>query len=225
VPNWQQHVRERLGALGIAPQLEEEVVVELAGHLEDRRTSAVNNGMTEPEAIAMALEEVPDWVALNQEVSAAKKENPMSVHTKNLVLPGVTMLIGAAILLLALVRLVPPITWVEPKAPVVIFVLWLLSYGVMGALGAYWSRREGGNTATRFLAGVFPLAMHLGIFLCVIFATVVSVARNPEHHLSGFLARAVLSFVVAPGVALAIGTLPFLRDRFSTGPVPVTGSR
>ncbi|MBI3664554.1 MAG: hypothetical protein HY234_16075 [Acidobacteria bacterium] len=136
----------------------------------------------------------------------------MSVHTKNLVLLGMTMLISAAILLLALLRQVPPVAWVHPKAPMLFFIPWLLSYCVLGALGAYWSRREGGNTATRFLSGVFPVAMHLAIFLCVIVAAVTGASRNPEHLLPSFLVRAGLSFVVVPGIALAIGTLPFLRN-------------
>jgi hypothetical protein len=212
VPDWLQLVRERLGALGIGVQREEEVVAELAGYLEDAYEGRLKRGATPERALACAFSEVANWARFRKEIRrAASEEGSMSVHTKNLVLPGITMLISAASLLLAILWLVPPAVWADRRAPVLFFALWLLSYCVMGALGAYWSRREGGNTATRFLSGVFPLAMHLGIVLCVIFATAVGASRSPEHHEADFMLRAGLTFVVAPGVALAIGTLPFLR--------------
>lgn len=216
MPDWNQLVRERLGVLGIAPQLEEEVVAELAGHLEDRCTSAVNRGMTEPEAVA--LEEVPDWVALNKEIIAAKKEEPMNERTKILWLPGLTMAFCSAVLLPAMSRLVPPAVWADRRAPVLLFALWVLSYVVIGALGAYWSRRAGASIAVRFLSGVFPVGLHLAILISGIVVTSLQAApRFPEHLQLSFLWRAGIVWVVIPGVALALGTLPFLRNHSREG--------
>lgn len=218
---WQQMVRERLGTLGIAPQLEEEVVAELASHLEDRCTSAVNKGMTEPAAIAKALEEVPDWIALNHEILAAKKEEPMNERTRILWLPGMTMLISAFILMSAValvvgdeddvVRLRDALT--HPSAAMFIFAAWLVMYGVFGAVGAHWSRRAGGSATTRLLAGIFPIALHLVIFVAVFTATSLQVSpRTPEWLVPSFLLRVFLTFILLPGIAMAVGALPFLRN-------------
>ncbi|MCL4523934.1 MAG: hypothetical protein M1453_12525 [Acidobacteria bacterium] len=212
MPDFRQLVRERLGALGLAPQLEAEVVAELAAHLDDRFAAGVRSGMTEPEAVAMALDEVPDWVALNQEISAAKKDGPMNERTRSLWLPGMTMMITAAILMSAALRFVPPVAWLHPNAPLFFLATWLPVYGAFGALGAYWSRRAGGGKMIRFLAGVFPVALHLAIFICVVIAAnLQNYSRTPEYQHLGFQLRVFLSFVVVPGIALAAGSLPFMR--------------
>jgi hypothetical protein len=123
------------------------------------------------------------------------------------------MLFCSFILLLAMTRLVPPAIWVNPKAPVLLMAPWLLSYVVFGALGAWWSRRAGGSTATRFFSGMFPFALHLAVFLLpAILAIASNVSRLGEHDQVSFLLRIGLGWVVIPGAALAIGTVPFLRD-------------
>ncbi len=137
----------------------------------------------------------------------------MSPTAKTLWVPGVSVLFCSSTLLLAMTRLVPPATWVDPKAPVLLLAPWLLSYLVFGALGAWWSRRAGGSRAARFFSGMFPLALHLAVFfLPIIVAMASDVPRFPEHLQLSFLLRAGLGWVVIPGFALAIGTVPFLRD-------------
>ena len=212
MPDWQRMVRERLDELRIAPQLQEEVVSELASHLEDIRVTALRNGMSEPEAVAKALEEVPDWTALNQEIAAAK-EGPMKERTLQLWLPGMTMLTGAAIFQVLLLKVIPPASWVQPNAPLVLGCFWLLMYVAFGALGAYWSRRAGGDSSMRMLAGAFPGALHLAIFICVILASYLPQARSSEYLQFNFQLKVFFSFVVVPGIALVAGTLPFLRER------------
>ena len=206
-------MRQRLGALGLSPVCEEDVVAELAGHLEDFRVTAIRSGMTEPEAVAKALEEVPDWVVLNQEISAAKKEEPMNERTKMVWMPGMTILISASILMSAVLRLVPPAAWTHPNARLLFLASWLPVYGAFGALGACWSRRAGGSIPARLLAGIFPVALHLAIFMCVIIATsLLDSPRTPEYLLPSFQLQVFLAFVVLPGIALAAGALPFLRN-------------
>ena len=140
----------------------------------------------------------------------------MSPTAKTLWVPGVGMLLCSFILLLAMTRLLPPKTWVDPRASVLLMAPWLLSYLAFGALGAGWSRRAGGSRVVRFISGTFPLALHLAVFsLPIIVAVVSDVPRFPEHLQLGFLLRAGLGWVVVPGVALAIGTVPFLRDAAS----------
>jgi nitrate/nitrite transporter NarK len=84
----------------------------------------------------------------------------------------------------------------------------LLSYLAFGALGASLSRRAGGGIAARLAAGIFPLALHVSVFVTVVVAAMLGDRRNQL--------RAALIFIVIPGVALAVGTLPFLRDGAKT---------
>ena len=206
-------VRELLGDLGIAPLLEEEVVAELAGHLEDVRVTSLRSGRPEAEAVAKALEEVPNWVALNQEISAAKG-GPMRERTMQLWLPGLAMLISSAVLQMLLLKMIPPTSWVQPKVPLLIGGSWLLVYLAIGALGANWSRQAGGDIITRFLAGIFPVALHLAIFISVLIAmSLQDIPRSPEYLQVSFQLKVFVSFVVLPGIAHAAGTLPFLSNR------------
>lgn len=222
MPDWQKLVEERLGQLKLSPVCEREVVAELAGHLEERR-AALRQGTSDSEAVALVLEEVPDWAALNAEISATRREEDcMTEHTKTIVIPGMTMLILASILGFLALNLIPPATWVAPNAPVVAPAIWLGAYCVLGALGAYWSRRVGGNVRARFFSGVFPVALHAVIFGCVFVATVFGYARaDTGESLLNASARIIVGFVVIPGVALAVGALPFLRDgKHRTAPLP-----
>lgn len=215
MPDWRAIVRERLGALGLGPEREQEIRAELAEHLEDAYQDALRRGLSPEAAMACAHEQVPDWHRLARKIRRARQEeDDMSPTAKTLWLPGTTMLVFSALLLLAITRLVPPINWIDPRGRVLLLTSWLLSYLAFGALGAYWSRRAGGSVTTRFLSGTFPVALHLvTLVLPVIVSLLGSGApRFPEHlHLEWLLRTAIL-WVVIPGVALAIGTLPFLRD-------------
>ena len=214
MPDWREYVRARVGRLGLDAAREEEIRAELAEHLEDAYQDALQCGLSPEAAIACAHEQVPDWKCLAQGIRrAGQEEDTMSHTSKTLWLPGMSVLIFSAVLLLVMPRLVPPTAWVGPKPPVHLLATWLFSYLVFGALGAYWSRRAGGSIAARFLSGTFPLALHLTIFILPIAVAMASDAPAHAEHLQlGWLLRTSIGWVVIPGVALAIGTLPFLRD-------------
>jgi len=221
VPDFQQLVRARLGTLGISPALEDEVIAELAGHLEDVRATALRSGKSEVEAMDLALEPVPSWVALAREISAAKKEGPMNERTRSLWLPGMTMLISAFFLMSAVARAVGDEDDVvrlrgamtDSGGALFIFAAWLVMYGVFGAVGAHWSRRAGGNARTRLVAGLFPIALHVAIVVAVFTATSLQYSpRTPEWLVPSSLLRVFLTFILAPAIALALGALPFLRN-------------
>ena len=150
----------------------------------------------------------------------------MRERTLQLWLPGMAMLISGFILMLAVAWLVPPTAWTQPGTPPVFYTSFLVMYAVLGGLGANWSRRAGGSTTARSLAGVFPVALHLVIFICVLTATYLQhPPRTPEYLQFGFAIRVFLSFVLIPGIALALGALPFLRNIAARGPVPAAESR
>ena len=211
MPDWRQYLRARLGPLGLRHEREEEILTELAEHLEDLCAAKAERAIL-PQNRVEPIEGGTDWTLLAREIRHAEEET-MSPTAKTLWVPGVSMLFCSFILLLAMTRLVPPAIWVNPKAPVLLMAPWLLSYLVFGALGAWWSRRAGGSTATRFFSGMFPLALHLAVFLLpAILAIASNVSRLGEHDQVSFLLRIGLGWVVIPGAALAIGTVPFLRD-------------
>ena len=142
----------------------------------------------------------------------------MNDRTKMLWVPGMTMLISAAILMSVTLRLMPTY-WITPQTPVFIGVFWLLLYVALGAVGAQWSRRAGGDVTTRVLAGIFPLALHVVIFMCVFVATALqSHPRTPEWKDPGFLLKVVFMFIVLPAIALSLGTVPFLRKPRESAP-------
>lgn len=201
--NWAAIVRTRLNALGLAAEREAEIHAELAGHLEEAYADARRRGLTDADAAAHALKRVPDWTQLAQAIRRAdQKEGPMSRYAKTLWLPGMAGLAGAAALIVGVTPLVPSSLWLDPRTSVraLMIAVVLVSYLAFGALGASWSRRAGGGLPARFLAGIFPLALHVAIVITTIVAGV-----NFQ------LGRVALVFIAIPGIALTVGALPFLR--------------
>ena len=217
MPDWSAIVRARLTPLGLDAERDDAIRSELAGHLEDAYADARRRGCAEDDAVARALERVPDWTHLSRTIRAAQKDDPMSHDTKTLWMPGMAALCGAAAVIVIVTRALPSSLWVNPRATVPMTILMLASYLACGALGAWWSRRAGGSVKTRFFAGIFPLALHLAIIITAIVVGMLTEARvHPEHLRVNFQLRVLLAFVVIPGVALTVGTLPFLRNASST---------
>jgi hypothetical protein len=211
VRDWSSVVRSRLIALGIEAEREEQIRAELAGHLEDAYADAIRRGCTEEDAAARALAQVPDWTRLADAIRRAdQKEGPMSPDAKTLWLPGMAALGCAAAVMLGVPRLLPASLWLDPRATMPMTAGLLLSYLAFGALGASLSRRAGGGIAARLAA------LHVSIFVTVVVAAMFGDRRSPEAIQINFQLRAALIFIVIPGVALAVGTLPFLRDGAKT---------
>lgn len=217
MPDWGSFVRQHLRGLGAGPLREAEIQAELGEFLEDVYLDALDRGLSPEAAMAAAREEVPDWRRLAQNLRRVGREEGTMSHTaRTLWLPGVTMLLIASALLLTAVRLFPAELWSRPGTPAALLAPWLAAYLVFGAAGAWWSRRAGGGTASRFFAGMFPLTLHLAVFLLpLLVALLLEVPKHPEHRQLDFVLRAALGWVLLPGAALAIGTLPFLRGRGS----------
>jgi predicted permease len=76
-PNWKQIAREHLAVLRLPPRREIDIVDELALHLEAVYDDALNDGLSEAEAEARALESY-DWRLLECELSRA--EQPLAMR-------------------------------------------------------------------------------------------------------------------------------------------------
>lgn len=213
MPDWRAFVRERLARLGLGVECHEEIGDELAGHLEDAYQHALERGHSPEEAMAFAREQVPDWQHLAQTIRSAVEENEMTNTAKTLWVPGTSVLVFSLMVLMVLTRLVPPRLWLPGPGPVVLWSVWMLSYVGLGALGAYWSRRAGGNASARFFSGVFPITMHVAAFILSILVGATSAglgSRFGEYGHMVELFKLTVVWIALPGIMLSLGALPFL---------------
>jgi hypothetical protein len=134
---------------------------------------------------------------------------PLLNHrTRTVWLPGLTSLGASMAVLMASTRAgLHPFFLARGLANQVAYLPWLLLLPACGAAGAYLSGRGGGERPARAVAGLFPAItlLVLGSFLTL--ARVVVFVEPRWFHTS----LAVTLGVVAPGAALLLGTLPFLK--------------
>jgi|SRR5579859_47189 len=102
MPDWRKLVRERMPSLAVNSH---DVVTELAAHLEEAYDEATARGFDGEKAMAFALQQVPDWRALAENIRRAKQEkHPMNNLTKKVWLPGIAVVFAVGLLLLILDR-------------------------------------------------------------------------------------------------------------------------
>ena len=73
MPDWSRVVRERLPALHVRPERENEIVAELALQLEQAYTDAIAGGAGEDEARRRALGQMGDWDKLGHGVDVPER--------------------------------------------------------------------------------------------------------------------------------------------------------
>ena len=66
--DWKKYVREHLPPLGLSGAREQEIVEEIAQQLDDAYSEAISRGLTQEQADAHALSQIPDWNALAREI-------------------------------------------------------------------------------------------------------------------------------------------------------------
>jgi hypothetical protein len=216
--DWEQLVAERLAQIDETPEVQREVVAEIAAHLEECHLELLNAGSSDPEGHTLA--QVSDWNAFCRNIRRAK-EGRMS-FAQRVAMPGAAAVIVAlAVLKLCVSLLVAP----EPCGPdgwcISIsadgpaYLPWLATLPLAGALAAGLARWMGARPSQRLMAAVFP-ALYLGA------ETVVMVLLY-----GGFFWRIPIYWVIIPAIACAIGATPFLggrRDPMEMRPVATTHS-
>lgn len=214
MPDWTILIAERLGELTLPQEICDEVVAELAAHLEEFCEESCARGANESEAIELALAQVAHWQGLRQEITDAKnEEQTMNDRTKQLWLPGLATLTASMLWLMILQRL----NWRSETvlfhaSPLLTpFLIWLLTQPMFGAAGAFLSLRAGGDRLALLLAGIFPSIVMFGVIAFgLLFA--IFVERNPfvlKHPVQ--LVLVFLPWVVFPALTLLVGVLPFLK--------------
>jgi hypothetical protein len=202
-------VHRHLASVRVDERRRREISAELAAHLEDAYDGALRSGCTEQEAIACAMEHVPDWGTLTLAVErSANEEAIMTRQAITVLLPGTTILLAAATGMSLVVYATPADRWLDTRWQVNALPagLALLFYLLLGAIGAAWSRHVGGSPGERLAAGVFPLVLHVAV------AGLYSLSRGVSgRHLDINVVNMILVLLVAPGAALLLGVLPFAR--------------
>jgi hypothetical protein len=212
VLNWKSLVRRRLGRLDLPPPQQDEVVAELAAHLEDLYDQQRAQGSGDSQAIELALEEVANWRRLSKKIRRAKQEDTMNQRTRTLWLPGlVSLSLAMALLMILQLTGVPPrFVWMRSGPPVLFYSAWLFAQPLFGAIGAWLSRRAGGDRRACLAAGLFPSIVMLG--LCCVGLTVKLITDRAALQLPLLSLLAQVCFlIVLPGLALLLGALPFLK--------------
>jgi hypothetical protein len=201
VRDWSALVHRHLASVRVDERRRREISAELAAHLEDAYDAALRSGCAEAEAIARAMERVPDWGALAVAVErSADEDSTMTRQAITVLLPGTTMLLAAATGMSLVVSSTPADRWLDPRWQVHALAAGLafLFYLLLGAMGAAWSRHVGGSPGERLAAGVFPLVLHMAM-------------AGPAVHLGVNMINMILVMLVVPGAALLLGVLPFAR--------------
>ena len=215
--DWKKLVHERVSSPNSAGRLHEDVIAELAAHLEETYEAARAQGLNETEAVKLALQEAGDWNVLGKNIKRARsaKEPPMNHRTKTLWLPSLASFAAASLFLLVLthISLQPRFLVRLPGLGRSFYIEWLGAHLLFGALGAFLSRRAGGTRTARIVAGTFPALVQFGLWALWIPASAL-LEHNAfvvDHPL--FYAFGIFVWVVPPGFALLLGAAPFLKQQ------------
>jgi hypothetical protein len=211
--NWEALVERQMNGLALEPAESGEVIAELASHLAETCEEFRKQGITEEEAVRRTLSQVEDWRKLSRLIQTARtKENVMTNRVKQFWLPSLLTLF-LSMGLLMLVQFFGPNPWVIARksawsliAPVaVIYLPWLFSLPLIGAMGAYLSNRAGGSRRAMLTSIVFPVLPYFAFFLVALPVTAIFNDRLGHNIMFLALFVGLLAWVVAPAAALLTG--------------------
>ncbi|MGA3325721.1 MAG: permease prefix domain 1-containing protein [Terriglobia bacterium] len=233
MPDTRGLLKKCLGELGLAPHREEEILRELADHLEDHATALEARGITDEQAFQEALSGVGDWPKFREEIHRAETEEAtmnyqVTYRTKVLWLPalGALTLRSGLLALFQFLGLVPRFYWLSGIG-IPFYLPWLIALPAIGAVAAFWSQRAGGKAVHRLLAALAPPIGMLGTFLIgpfiglLIYLLIPLFSDGAGHRRTRFPLHAppmigvflmLASWVLLPAVGLLLGAVPFLRS-------------
>jgi hypothetical protein len=212
MPDWRHQVYARLLGLALPPNEKEDVVAELADHLEEGYVQLRAQGFSSEDAVKQSLEQVSDWNAFTKRIQAAKKGDIMNDRIRIFWLPGIlTLTLSMGFLLILQVFGFQPrtVSWGH-NGLVLFYIPWLLSLPVFGALGAYLSSRAGGSRQAVLLSSVFPAVYPTICFFVILPLALLFNRTVAQHfHLPSIFPQ-IFAWLVVPATALLIGGLGLL---------------
>jgi hypothetical protein len=215
VRDWHEHVRRELAGLALEPREREDVIEELAAHLEEAYDDLRARGLREDDAAQRCLDEVKNWRDLRRKILVARRENNViPKRVSQLWLPCILtfgLFLGFNLLARPLLifghsheigthngmpRMLPPAT---------ILIPWLLSLPLVGAIGAFFSHRAGGTLRAMLSSAIFPVVPFL-VFFIFGFPLALNITDQFARHfmLSTFFEGLVV-LVLVPAAALLAG--------------------
>jgi len=210
MPDWSALVREHVGSLHLPRASEAEIVSELAAHLEDLYEEQIAGGMSESEALEGALDQA-SWRGLAKNIERIKRqEEMMNRRSQQIWFPSlVTLALSmGCLMILQESSAQPQMPWNHAGAPLMPYLLWIVTLPFVGAVSGYLSGRAEGPPAARFLAVLFPAVVMFGLWLIIL---TILMARGSERPIQwGSFGFGLLLWVVVPGLALMLGAWPFL---------------
>jgi hypothetical protein len=222
MPDFEKLLRQRLGSWTCPGR--DDVVRELAAHLEERFQELVRQGMAADDAVQAAFETVGDWRELRTQIASARR-GTMTERARCILIPG-----SGALLIAALVeRLLWPMYAGRGRlsALAVVLVMLVTPNLFAGAAGAAASLYAGGSRRQRIWAAEIPALSAFALF-AVAFGW--GIVENLGRHTLGWpafrdaAARNLLFMFLVPAAALFAGALPFLAGRARSQPTEAIGS-
>lgn len=212
MPDWSEAVTGNLGRLRLSAPARQEVIAELAAHMEDSYEADIIRGATPEDAQHAALQTAGDWSLLLRGINQTR-EDYMS-RTRTLWLPGLASLVIGMLVQATLARIGPrPAVWMFSNTALIIQWWWIASLPFAGAAGAYLCRRNGGTVSERLTSALFPALFMAGLLaLAYVVSSIVDFGRVPFSLRTQAMALFMLGWAIVPAPALLLGALPFLGD-------------
>ena len=211
MPDWNNLIRERLGSLKLPPAVRNEVIEELAAHLEDVYEGYIAAGIGPSEATRLALSEVDSRRPLAREIERSKQESVMNDRTKQLWIPALISL-GASMIWLMVIAIIADklhLEWKYANVAFLPYAIWIISLPLIGAVTGRLSYRAGSSRSVRFMAVAFPSLVMLVLWLGIVVSLLARKTPQTIHAMG--LGIGLLAWVVVPGIALLLGTLPLFK--------------
>lgn len=225
-----QEVHNRLSNMRLSSAQSDEVIEEIATHLEFAAAELRQHGLDSEQAKCRVLTEVGNWPKLQKEIERSK-ENGMKDRLRKRWLPG----LGTGLLAYAAQNIIMHhVGWprvINFRGSYLVYSWqWLLVLIVTGALGAYWSRVMGGSVRDRILVALAPSEV-IGTFIIGLLPLEMIVQAVIDHQLPYAMTHPtmvialLLWMVILPAIPSIVGAALFLRDwqiSISTSTPPMT---